>query len=656
MPMLQDIIHKLEVGPWFRHIKLALACLAVFMLVVGYNWRAYRNINTQDGMDAVQVARNISEGRGFTTQFIRPFSVYLVKEANKPSSGSKTSDLEGPTASEQARLTGMHPDLANAPLYPFMMAGWIKGYTLALGAADGVRSVMPKFIKGRIPPFNDDLDNRLWTSSDRFWWHPHDFLIAMFNQALVFVTAWLTFLIARRLFDAGVAWMSALLVLCCELLWRFSTSGLSTMLMLVIFMALVRCLLLLEQEFREPSGNSKRFWLPVAGVGLLLGLGVLTRYAFGWLLIPVLAFVFFLAGPRKFAACGVIAGLFLLLLAPWVIRNFSVSGTPFGFASYAIVDGAPAYPHHRLARSSEPQLGANFIAAVTTKFIGNIRGVLTEDLPRLAGGWVTPVFLTGLMLGFRNPATRKLRYFVLMCLGLLIVVQTLARTSLWTDSPEINSENLLVLLVPLLMIFGVGLFFILLDQMALRTPNARYGVMGLFAAVVCLPMIFAFAPPRTIAVTYPPYFPPLIKESAEWMSEKEMMMSDIPWAVAWYGDRQCIWLSRDANESFYAINDYLKSVRAIYLTQSTVDQKLQSQVLAGGKEGWGAFLLDSTLNRQVLATFPLRQTAPMMPAGQLFLTDRERWETDPAPPPAKRASPDEPKVSEKSTNQPGQQP
>ena len=47
-----------------------------------------------------------------------------------------------------------------------------------------------------------------------------------------------------------------------------------------------------------------------------------------------------------------------------------------------------------------------------------------------------PVFLVGLMLGFRNPATRRLRYFVLLSLCVLIVVQALGRTQLSDDSPE----------------------------------------------------------------------------------------------------------------------------------------------------------------------------------------------------------------------------
>ncbi len=42
-----------------------------------------------------------------------------------------------------------------------------------------------------------------------------------------------------------------------ELLWRFSVSGLSTMLLLVIFIGLAWCLVLLEQEGGELSGGQR---------------------------------------------------------------------------------------------------------------------------------------------------------------------------------------------------------------------------------------------------------------------------------------------------------------------------------------------------------------------------------------------------------------
>ena len=50
-----------------------------------------------------------------------------------------------------------------------------------------------------------------------------------------------------------MAWLSALLVLGCALLWRFSVSGLSTLLLMVIFLGLTWCMLKIEELAREPQ-------------------------------------------------------------------------------------------------------------------------------------------------------------------------------------------------------------------------------------------------------------------------------------------------------------------------------------------------------------------------------------------------------------------
>ena len=104
-----------------------------------------------------------------------------------------------------------------------------------------------------------------------------------------------------------------------------------------------------------------------------------------------------------------------------------------------------------------------------------------------------------------------MRYFLLMCLAVFIVVQALGQTQLSEESPEINSENLLVLLAPLVFIYGVSLFLILLDQMALPLRELRYVVKTVFVGLCCAPMIFTLLPPRTMPVVYPPYYPPDIQ-------------------------------------------------------------------------------------------------------------------------------------------------
>ncbi len=617
MPFLQDVLHKFEVGGGIRHLRVALAVLVVLLLIVGYDLRAFRNMSTPEAMDAAQLARNLAQGKGYTTLFIRPFSMYLVKKHNLQTQGAP----QVGKVADPAEIRTMHPDLANPPVYPVVLAVLMK-----------------------ILPFNYEVDTThpFWSTAvsggRAFYRYEPDFLIALFNQVLLLGLIALVFFLARRLFDHGVAWLSAGLLLGTELLWRFSVSGLSTMLLMIIFLGLAWCVVLLEQEARTPKWGPSGILVLAGLAGAMVGLGGLTRYAFGWLILPVLVFVILFGGQRRIMLALIALAAFAAVMAPWIVRNYSVSGKPFGTATYAVLENTSFSPKFRLQRSLEPEFTGFFLVPFWHKLSINLRQIITSELPRVSGSWVTGFFLVGLLVGFRNPAITRLRYFLMGCVLVLTLAQALGRTQLSEESPELNSENLLVLLTPLIVIYGVSLFFLLLEQVQLPFPELRYLVIGIFGVVTCLPMLFVFMPdkivPRTFPVAYPPYHPQVIQTVAGWLKEKELAMSDVPWAVAWYGQRQCVWLTlrcmpdaRDTttHETFLAINDYQKPINALYLTPETTDSRFLSQWIRAGERSWGSFILECLVKNKVPDFFPLSQ----MPVGylpdQLVLADWQRW-------------------------------
>lgn len=608
MPFVQDIIHKLELGGGMRYVRIALSVLALLTLIFAYNFRAFRNMSTPEAMDSAQVGRNIAEGKGFTTGFIRPFSIYLLRKHNeREAAADKT------TSADPGRLTKPHPDLANPPVYPLVLAALMKAL-----------------------PFNYSIAKagRFWGAGNAFEWYEPDFLITIFNQVLFVGVVVLVFRLARRLFDLGVAWLSAILLLGTELLWRFSVSGLSTMLLTLIFIGLTWCLVLLEQELREPKKGQRYQFIMAGVIGGMVGLGALTRYSFGWLILPVIGFLTVFAERRRAVTCLLALAVFAGTMTPWIARNYAVSGTPFGTAGYALMENTFVYPANKLERSLHPDLTQPVMAAFWNKLNTNLREILEDELPKLGGSWVSAFFLVGLMVGFRNPTISRLRYFLLACLLVFVVAEALGRTQLWTDSPVVNSENLLIVLMPLVMIYGVALFYLLLDQIVLPALELRYAVIGLFGAVACLPMIFVFLPPRTRALAYPPYYPPYIQSFANLMQPQELMMSDIPWAIAWYGGHRCLWLTLyatpnptepDVQEDFTTINDWQKPISALYLTQLTMDGRLYTDLLGSGDYGWGNLVLQTLYQKAVPANFPLSKSMAGLPRGQLFLSDWERW-------------------------------
>jgi hypothetical protein len=274
-----------------------------------------------------------------------------------------------------------------------------------------------------------------------------------------------------------------------------------------------------------------------------------------------------------------------------------------------------------------------------------LRALLENNIPKIGGGWISFLFLAGLLLRLRNVAARRLRYFTMMCLGVFLVVTALGQTPMATAAPEANGENLLVLIIPLAIIFGLAFFLTLLDQMDVPALPVRFMVMGLVVVLACQQFIFTLLPPKTPLVSFPPYLPPDIQRFSQWILPDELMMSDIPWAVAWYGDRQCIWTTVNSTSEFYQLNDDIKHVSALYLSQQMRDGRLLSDYLQTKRDSWYGFVLDS-LRAQKSASgdaggawdrvvfrsdpddprtdFPLHFTpAAPLPSG-IFLVDRPR--------------------------------
>ncbi len=332
-----------------------------------------------------------------------------------------------------------------------------------------------------------------------------------------------------------------------------------------------------------------------------------------------------------------------------------------------------------MERSLTPDFGTVSTAEFSRKLGLNAKEIIQHDLPGLGGSWVSAFFLVGLLVPFRKPTLGRVRLFVLLCLGFLVVAQALGRTGLTAAEPDINSENLLAVAAPLIFIYGVSLLFTLLDQTNLLSPGGRYSLVGLFCLVADAPLLFTLLSASPSPIVYPPYYPPWIQEKAQYIGERELLMTDIPWATAWYGHRQSAWLTwrhKDASaqrlrNNFYEV-DSLKPVKALYLTAKTLKSietrsleqwlredddsaifsRFRQRVLASSKEpaesmtdaelmaafrqrlianasrktdtteGWDQFVLGILLKSEVPSGFPL----PRAPAGllpELFLTDSE---------------------------------
>jgi hypothetical protein len=127
--------------------------------------------------------------------------------------------------------------------------------------------------------------------------------------------------------------------------------------------------------------------------------------------------------------------------------------------------------------------------------------------------------------------------------------------------------------------------------------------------ISCQTLIANLLPPKSSPVSYPPYYPPEIQKISGWMQPNELIMSDIPWAVAWYGDHQCVWNTVNSQYEFFQFNDYVKQVRALYLTLDTLDGRLFTECLQGGVDSWGEFLFEDRRRQSDSAAISVAHSA-----------------------------------------------
>jgi hypothetical protein len=486
----------------------------------------------------------------------------------------------------------------------------------------------------KVLPFDYQITDRDVARGLMLFRYQPEELISFFNEALFLVVIFLVFQLARRLFDTSVAWISAVVIAGSDLFWKFSVSGLSTLLLMVIFLSVVWCLVFMDQASRESERGGAWFGAMALVVGGLVGLGALTRYSFGWLIFPVLAFVALYLNRRRVVLCLIVFVAFVAVLAPWLARNYAWSGTLFGTAGYAVIEDTAAFPADQLERSLKPDFSSLAFTDYFRKLAVNASGILQNELPKLGGNWISAFFLVGLLVPFVSKALGRMRVFLVLSLVVMTVAQAMGKTHLSDASSAINSENLLVLLAPLVFIYGVGMYSLLLDQVNLPFPQLRHVVTGVVVVLASSPLIFTFLPPREFPLVFPPYSPPWVQRFGRWMEEKELVMSDMPWAMAWYGRRQSVWTTLSVRDNqrrddFFSINDSRKPIRALYLTTLRMDARLHSQIIESKQGTWERFLLDGLVTTNGLPVgFPLKYAAPggYYKQGQLFLADWPRWE------------------------------
>jgi hypothetical protein len=242
-----------------------------------------------------------------------------------------------------------------------------------------------------------------------------------------------------------------------------------------------------------------------------------------------------------------------------------------------------------------------------------------------AGGamWFAAFFAAGWLYVFRSAAANRLRWVLTIALGVLLVAQAAF------NSGE-SERHVAIWIAPLLMVFGAGFFFVLLES------NATFGSWPKLSALAllvlqALPLAHDVFEPRRLHFLYPPYFPGLFQGMREELERRAIKaeygaMADVPAGLAWYG-RVRAWGQPPQLRDFYAIT-LVQPIGELLLTPRTLDRPFFSElnakpILPGALTAvpnrfgeWGeiyAGLITGTMPRE----FPLR--APRKVAENLYV-------------------------------------
>ena len=474
-----------------------------------------------------------------------------------------------------------HPDIVHPPLYPALLA---LGFLATRGA------------------MTSEQITGVFT--------PEQWIIVPFGHLCTLLSGFLIYLLGRKLFDHRHGFWAMTAFYLSASVWNLSISGLN--ISLLVLLGLGAWYFALCGVARRLDDDVSRHWRLLLLLSLLCAVAAIyTRYI-GVVIAPAVALYVGISLYKKggWGWAVVYLALCLLALTPWLVRNVLVSGGPLGLAPYLALNGTKLFENDTFERMFAPVLSWGRIErALTGKWLTNFSEIYDQPLRGLGDGLFICFCLTSFFFKFGRPQVNLFRWCLAVELLLFLLI-----APFFGDT----TQRALALFWPLVLVYGLAFFFVLLLRLQLHLRILNQGLTIFFILLAAIPLLLIFIPPR-VGPPYPPYYPPFIKHISSLVRPNELLCTDMPWATAWYGNRDSLQLPANIDE-FYAINDNARHVSGLYFTTITRDRQYVHELLTGPYRSWFPLLEGRIPN-----DFPLTQGFPLNNMDQLFLTDRTRW-------------------------------
>ncbi|HOO76622.1 MAG TPA: hypothetical protein PK636_00180 [bacterium] len=443
-------------------IMTAAVCLAVGVWTA-YYLNNFEGLTVIDAMDAAQVARNLAEGRGFASDFIRPATL--------------------------GRFPGreVYPDLYNSPAYPWLLSLFFRKFgpeSQVVTATSLVWSLGACLLAG----------GWVWRLCGLGWG----------------ITAFLACALSPGVLEAAYAGVGI---------------GFQAVICLIFFIAIAG---------RGPGR--------AAVSGAVFGILALSEFDFIFLL-PCAVGMYVLYSPAGRRKKGMIfLGAFFMTLSPWLIRNLAVAGNPLASLRWSeFFSFTGAWPGNRVFRDiSLSAFPAGWVGTVTVKaavFLGLI-GPYWQVLgyTPLFAVFLTAVFRSGWRLAFAG-----------RMLGVLVVTEVMV--IVLTDP---NTVGGLMVFLPAAVVLALAFLHDCAGEKFSGSGWKRAAAWTALLSVCAYPgVVTAFSGPPIRryfeSVMGPEEYRLLEEENGldkiqTVLKPDELVVSDSPWAVAWFARRAAVWI------------------------------------------------------------------------------------------------------------------
>lgn len=491
--------HAFETGTLVRR---ALFILVLVLLTLGNLFAIFKGLDSPQAMDQAQISREIARGNGFTTKMIRPVAYYQA---------SKTANAVVPFTEFK--------DTYHSPLNPLINAAIMK-----LIGAD---------------------DSAAWQMKEKEMVFPLDRVIATVCTLFFLMAIGVNYLLISRIFDAKIAGVSAILMLFCQTFWDYSLSGLPQMLMLLLFSSAIYFV----YRAIEAQSEGRLPFVPAMVAGVFFTLLALTHWMTAWIALGYIIFAAIAFRPRGIIGIAVLVLILLAAVGP-MIRASGISGSPFGTAFLTLYNGLANGAEESVMRSHDLADTPLSLDGLVMKIVRTTLLQTTEIVALLAGIIVAPLFFLSLLHPFKRAAIANFRWVIL----LMWVTAAIGLSLYGISSKTLDPNQLHLLFAPVMSAYGIAFMSILWSRLPIVTSNPYLKNTHLFVIVgVCaLPMMIST--PREIIAGinrrdsggiphWPPYYAPALNLGLKkWTTEKQIIVADQPWAVAWYADRMSVWI------------------------------------------------------------------------------------------------------------------